>query len=127
LTVRFDRDAALVVVEATLVGPEVSANVDLALDTGATDTLIDVAVLAGIGLDPEVHGVKTMMLTGSGVALVRTVVVPELSVLGKTRRRLAVVAHTLPPGSGVDGLLGLDFLRGTKLTIDFRRRTIDLA
>jgi hypothetical protein len=31
-----------------------------------------------------------------------------------------VLGHTLPPSAGVDGLLGLDFLRGQSLTLDFR-------
>jgi hypothetical protein len=31
-----------------------------------------------------------------------------------------VLGHTLPPSSGVDGLLGLDFFRGLCLNIDFR-------
>jgi hypothetical protein len=33
----------------------------------------------------------------------------------------------LPPGAGVDGLLGLDFLRGQSLTIDFRSGEITLS
>jgi hypothetical protein len=38
-----------------------------------------------------------------------------------------VLSHALPPTTGIDGLLGLDFLRGSVLTIDFQNGQIDLA
>jgi hypothetical protein len=37
-----------------------------------------------------------------------------------------VLAYTLPPSLGVDGLLGLDFLRGLNLTLDFREGRMSL-
>ncbi len=47
--------------------------------------------------------------------------------LGREFAQLPVLAHTLPPSAGVDGVLGLDFLRGQLLTIDFPngRLTLD--
>jgi hypothetical protein len=39
----------------------------------------------------------------------------------------SVLAHTLPPSAGVDGLLGLDFLRGQVLTVDFRSGRVTVA
>jgi hypothetical protein len=49
-----------------------------------------------------------------------------LEALGKRRRGMEIVAHSLPKGASVDGLLGLDFLRRTKLTIDFRKYVVKL-
>ena len=37
-----------------------------------------------------------------------------------------LICHTLPASVSVDGLLGLDFLRGQRLTIDFRAGRIAL-
>ena len=39
---------------------------------------------------------------------------------------LAMLGHTLPPSAGIDRLLGLDFLRGQQLGIDFREGVITL-
>jgi hypothetical protein len=47
--------------------------------------------------------------------------------LGQHRFVFPVIGQTLPPSSGVDGLLGLDFLRDQILTIDFRLGQITLA
>jgi len=32
---------------------------------------------------------------------------------------IRIICHTLPPTARVDGLLGLDFFRNTRLNIDF--------
>jgi hypothetical protein len=49
-----------------------------------------------------------------------------MDALGLRRRSLTVFAHTLPAASGIDGLLGLDFFQGTKLSIDFVAGTIEV-
>ncbi len=41
--------------------------------------------------------------------------------------RLPIVCHTLPSSAVIDGLLGLDFLRGQSLTIDFRNGLLTLT
>jgi hypothetical protein len=50
----------------------------------------------------------------------------RLAALGVAPLDIRVVGHTLPSGIPVDGLLGLDFLAGKRLTIDFRAQTIEL-
>ena len=46
--------------------------------------------------------------------------------LGRDCADFPVLAHTLPPSAGVDGLLGLDFVRGGRLTVDFRAGHVTL-
>jgi len=38
-----------------------------------------------------------------------------------------ILCHTLPPSAGVDGLLGLDFFRGQRVTIDFQHGEVTIA
>ena len=49
----FDPDRGLIVVRAELWGPSGSGVLQLALDTGATSTLINVGMLVAIGYDPD--------------------------------------------------------------------------
>jgi hypothetical protein len=58
--------------------------------------------------------------TGSGVEFAPRVELQRLTALGLERYGLQVLGHTLPASSGVDGLLGLDFFRGLRLSVDFR-------
>lgn len=76
----------------------------LALDTGATATLINVAPLATVGYDPALAPERVQVTTGSNVEFLPQVEVTRLSALGQTRIAFLVLAHTLPPSSGVDGI-----------------------
>lgn len=93
----------------------------LALDTGATDTLVNAGMLVSVGYDPASEADRLQVTTGSGIEYVSKVVTRRIKSLGQERFDFAVLSHTLPPSAGVDGLLGVDFFRGNALTIDFRQ------
>jgi predicted aspartyl protease len=102
------------------VGPAGSAELRLALDTGATGTLVNVGLLVALGYDPALSSDRVQVTTGSGVEFVPRITLEKIMSLGKDRFGFPVLGHTLPPSAGVDGLLGLDFLRDQSLTLDFR-------
>ena len=93
--------------------------VRLALDTGATRTLVNVAPLLVVGYTPEQASELIFVTTGSGVEHVPCLPVLSISALGRTRQDFSVLAHTLPQSAKIDGVLGLDFLRQGRLCIDF--------
>jgi predicted aspartyl protease len=109
-----------VIVVAIVTGAKGKVALRLALDTGSTGTLVDPALLASVGYDPAGSLDRRQVTTGSGVESAPRVRVDRLASLGVERYDFPVVAHTLPSGTGVDGLLGLDFLRGERLILDFR-------
>jgi predicted aspartyl protease len=119
VTVPFDPTRNLVIIQGEVTGPAQTVKVDLLLDTGATDTFLDEAVLAFAGYRPSTATRQFQVLTGSGLVSVMEVPVISFSVLGQTRLNHPVLAHSFPPATGHDGVLGLDFLRGHILTIDF--------
>ena len=83
-------------------------------------------VLVLLGYDPAALRDRIQITTGSGVEFVPLIPVSRIEALGKNVENLPVLAHTLPPTAMVDGLPGLDFLRGARLTIDFTDGTIEL-
>jgi predicted aspartyl protease len=101
--------------------------VRLALDTGATSTLINSEIMVLLGYDPAASPDRIQVTTGSGVELCPRVTVQRLEALGKSVNDFPVLFHTLPPTSQVDGLLGLDFFRGFQISIDFRNGTITIT
>lgn len=123
----FDGQRGLILVGAELEGPKGSAVLRLALDTGATSTLVNVAMLVALGYDPATEPERVQVTTGSGVEYAPRIRVTRLRILGHERRDFPVLAHTLPPSASVDGLIGLDFLRGTKLALDFARGLLELT
>jgi predicted aspartyl protease len=113
--------------EAEATGPSLSANLNLVLDTGATRSLIRRASLIHLGIDPDQSPRRVQMTTGSTVEVVPIVILTRFSALGQHRFGFPVIAHTMPENAAVDGLLGLDFLRGLHLAIDFRTGLITLS
>lgn len=53
--------------------------------------------------------------------------ISRLIALGQERKAFSVLSHKLPATLSVEGVLGLDFLRGQALTIDFRTGQIELS
>jgi predicted aspartyl protease len=127
VTFPFDPQQGLIVVPSELWGPTGSVVLRLALDTGATATLVNIAMLVGVGYDPALAPTRVQVTTGSGVEYVPRVTLSHIRALGQERVDFGVLGHTLPPSAGVDGLLGLDFLRGQSLTVDFRVGRVNLA
>jgi predicted aspartyl protease len=117
----------LIAVSCELQGPAGVFVVRLALDTGSMRTLVNSGPLVTVGHDPATSTVVIQVGTASGIAAATEVTVDQLSALGQTRLQFPVLALNLPFGSGVDGLLGLDFFPGTALTIDFRAGFIDVT
>ena len=123
----FEPKQGLIIVPAEIWGPSGSAVLRLAVDTGATGTLVNVATLVAIGYDPALVSDRTQVTTGSGVEFVPRVVVGKIVAVGQERQSFEVLCHTLPPSAAVDGLLGLDFFRGQSLTLDFRSGRLTVA
>jgi predicted aspartyl protease len=117
----------LVIVQAAVDGPSGSAVLRLALDTGATGTVINMGMLVALGYDPALVPERIQVTTGSGVEFVPRVSLHQIVALGQERTNFPVLGHTLPPSASIDGVLGLDFVRGQTLTVDFRTGTITLT
>jgi len=83
--------------------------------------------LVFIGYDPAGIGPRVEVTTGSGVEFVPELSVRSILALQQTRTDFALLCHTLPPSATVDGVLGLDFMRGHRLIVDFHAATVILA
>ena len=101
--------------------------VPVVLDTGATITLIATGILTQLGYEPANPALhRQRIVTGSRIEYAPIVTLRSASAIGQKVANLEVLGHDLPAESGVDGLLGLNFLKHFKLTIGFRRGIVDL-
>ena len=96
----------------------------LAVDSGATTTMIPPKAALAIGVHPERSTGYRETITASGKELIPLIVLPQLKVFEKTLRRLSVVCHELPSESPIDGLLGLDVLVRLRAVLDLGSQTI---
>ena len=122
----FDPARGLIVVRAGLHGPSAEVGLNLAMDTDASQTMINVLPLTLAGYLPGAATEHVEITTGSGVAYAPRLPVFRISTLGHEKTEFLVLAHTLPPSAGIDGLLGLDFMQDRVLRVDFRRSLVSL-
>ena len=126
MSLPFNPWQGLIVIPAEIHGPSAKGIARLAVDTGATNTLVNGDFLTGLGFDPSQPAGHAQMTTATGVQVVPLIAVDKLVAFGLQQDDFSVICHTLPAGNVVDGVLGLDFFRGRRLTIDFRKSRIAL-
>lgn len=127
MTTSFDPTQGPIIIQVQIWGPTGNAVVNLALDTGATSTIIRTSVLQFVGYDPALATEHRRMTSVTGIEIMPRLAIDKIEALGQERLSFPVIAHTLPPTAPVDGLLGLDFLRSQRLVVDFRAGQIELA
>ena len=96
----------------------------VALDTGASTTMIPPEVATDLGYD--LSNPSEQMITASGIVLTKRITVRTLTAVGETVEDIDVVCHDLPEGSIIEGLLGLNFLRHFDVNISFSTGSIEL-
>ena len=99
--------------------------INLLVDTGSTYTILPVEVLESVGLSPTQSKDHERIATGSGYIMAPKVTIQKLDTLGRQFRRLVTIAHTLPFGGTIDGLLGMDLLCQMKAKILAANGTIE--
>ena len=123
----FDPNSPIIVVTPALIGSnDKRKKIDMALDTGATYTMIPWDVAEVLGYKPDLSKERIELITASGVERAPMIILNSISISGKRARNVKVVVHDLPPKSYVDGLLGLSFLRNFKINLDFKNGILEI-
>ena len=115
---RLEKSGSLLLVRTFVEGPSGKAYGRLLLDTGSAYTLISQEILECIGCSPTIPKRTQRIITGSGYEIVPVVSLNRFHCMGNLLEEFEIVAHTLPFGAYVDGLLGMDFL--SRFDIDIK-------
>jgi hypothetical protein len=118
-------DTNLITIIADVSGYEVR----LALDTGASDTVIDLTALmiAGYRLSDVTH--EEELETAKGIIKAHVFQVDELNALGLTKTNFPICSYDFLANNiltDIDGVLGLDFIMGKKICIDLAKFEITI-
>jgi predicted aspartyl protease len=106
MSIPFNTQHGLIIIQAAVDGLSGSAVLRLALDTGATRTVINVGMLVALGYDPALVPERIQVTTGSGVEFVPRIFVHKIVALGQERTSFPVLGHTLPPALALTGCWG---------------------
>jgi len=121
-------EANLIVVQAEVFGKDRSRIIHMAVDTGATYTMIPWDVAEVLGYDPASVRRRVKLTTASGTERAPLLILKRLRALGFEVENIDIVCcHDLPPESAVDGLLGLSFLKYFDINLHFKRHSLELV
>jgi len=99
----------------------------MVLDTGATYSMMPWFIAEELGYDPASTKKRIAIQTANGQIHVPMITIDSVRVIGKTVEHCDMLVHNLPESSRVDGLIGLNFLKQFKLTIDFKEGILTLS
>jgi clan AA aspartic protease (TIGR02281 family) len=97
----------------------------LALDTGATSTMISHRIANNLGLRTD--GPRVVAATVNGQVSMPLTRLGSVKVGDAEIHNLTVTVHDLSPAAKVDGLLGLDFLKRFHVSLDSQNQLLLLA
>jgi hypothetical protein len=101
----------------------------LALDTGASHTTVDLTPLLLEGYDISNSDGTEKIATGSGVVDAYVFTLAKIEAFGIVKRNFQVCAYDFFAhhySADFEGVLGLDFLQGTKFCIDMEEQVVTI-
>jgi len=107
---KLEKHGNLFMIRAYVAGPAGNTFSRLLLDTGSAYTILAKEILYSIGYNLGAAERSQRIITGSGYEMAPVVSVSKFNCLGQDLKHFNILAHTLPAGVYVDGLLGMDFL-----------------
>ncbi len=111
------KSGSLMIVKAYIKGPEAVAYPRMLVDTSSIFTIVAQEILESVECSPASTLKRKRLVTASGYQIAPFVKVEQLSCIGISVKNYSVVAHTLPFGTYVNGLLGMDFLQQFQIEI----------
>jgi predicted aspartyl protease len=108
---RFDSKGDLILVKARVWGPRGKMPASLAVDTGSAHTVISAGLIDDLGYSPRQGEEITTVRTAVGKEQGYTLRVSRFWTLGFVVSDFPIHVFDLPEGFGIDGLVGLSFLR----------------
>lgn len=100
--------------------------IQMMLDTGAKYTIITPEVARRLGME-ALPTRRIPVTTATQLEMARLFVVDQMDVHGVILSSVETAVLALPSALGVDGLLGMSFLKRCRLVLDFPNRLFELS
>ncbi|PIX22434.1 MAG: hypothetical protein COZ69_11105 [Deltaproteobacteria bacterium CG_4_8_14_3_um_filter_45_9] len=124
---RFKLDIPIVLRRVTFSGVAGSREIDMILDTGAVYTVISWDVAKDIGYDPAISERRMPIVTANGVIEAPLITVESVNVANLRAKTIDVICHDIPEIAGIEGLLGLSFLKNFRTLIDYATGILEIT
>ena len=116
---RLDPDATIIGLSAKVCGGGEVRSLDMALDTGASYVMILTYVAEELGYDSGSSDRQVVVNTASSLESAPMITIDRIEALGVLAGMVDAVCLDLPAESGIQGLLGLSFLKHIDVDVHF--------
>jgi clan AA aspartic protease (TIGR02281 family) len=120
-------DIPIVIRRVRLCGPAGTREIDVILDTGAAYTVVAWDVVKDIGYDPAISKRRMSTVTANGVIEAPVITVESIELAELRAEAVDVICHDIPEIVGIEGLLGLSFLRHFRTLIDYPAGVLEIT
>lgn len=124
--IRLALGTPIVIRQVLIDGPLGRRGIDMILDTGATYTSISWSVALDIGYDPAVSPRRVSTITANGIIELPLITVDRMEIEGLETENIDVTCQDIPELAGVEGLLGLSFLKRFRSVIDYKSGFLEI-
>jgi len=108
-------------------GPNGFREIDMILDTGAVYTVIAWDVAKDIGYDPAISERRMPIVTANGIIEAPLITVQSIRIRDLGAESVDLIYHDIPEITGIEGLLGLSFLKHFRTLIDYTTGLLELT
>lgn len=98
----------------------------LALDTGASNVIISREASVNLGYNLELTPEQATISNASTSHLVPVVTLKSFRLADATVKNIQALCYTIPEELGIDGVIGLNFLRHFNVNLDFEKGILTL-
>jgi len=109
------------------VGPKAFREIDMIFDTGAVYTMVSRDIAKDIGYDPAIISKRTTIITANGVIEVPLLKVKAIKIKDIYANNVEVICHDIPDVVGIEGILGLSFIKSFRTIIDYHKKILEIT
>jgi predicted aspartyl protease len=120
------KEDPVIILRPVFTGPKGRCRIEMALDTGATYTMIPWNIAEKLGYDPAVSSNRLRLVTASTTEVVPLITIESIELMGYKIDNVIVACHDLPIKSRVEGLLGLNILRHFNIDLHLKDELLEL-
>jgi len=120
-------ETPIVIRRVKINGPSGMREIDMVLDTGAVYTIIAWDVAKDINYDPAVSEHRMPMVTANGIIEAPLITVRSIQIADLRAEGVDVICHDIPEITGIEGLLGLSFLKKFRTLVDYTTGVLEIT
>jgi clan AA aspartic protease (TIGR02281 family) len=124
---RLELEIPIVMRRVKINGPKGFREIDMVLDTGSVYTVIAWDVAKDIGFDPAISERRMPIITANGIIEAPLITVQGIHIRDLVAESVDVICHDIPEITGIEGLLGLSFLKHFRTLIDYNRKVLEIV